>query len=427
MTRSFNRLFGNDAQSSGGSIPLLSLVPFPYSMGKLINSEGRTFLRSGQIAKTGYDPSLQAIAESNFLFESCYQTLDMTAFSQAMKGIDTDGAGGWMVAGHRQSNAPYLLYTPDDGETWSSINFPWPTTHVVQDVISGKNGVWIVMLSYYSSGTTTYYVYRTTDNGANWTDITAAAILGNVNIKPNFVTNRTGVWFCWQPIEDNTVRRSLDGGATWTTVGIGWSGDQIRQMSFGGGEWFIAGGTVASGGTEDGNYSSCRWSTNNGDSWAARYIYSGLGVNSVAYCAGKWHGLSKHQLMVLSDDLTKWVYKPTSLDKDWVYHIAPGAIETVVPVLQSGYDGSMILKVGNYFARSTDGGDTIVRSNITTVDRIAVSETTACLVDSGNPVIGIAKKVVGLGIPYIPVNKNEEPLSVADERDTTAVMYMCIK
>lgn len=147
--------------------------------------------------------------------------------------LDTDGAGGWLLAfADQHTNTIRYAVSRDDGATWSTLQdlqLPAPNGGISGSVQVGMSGLaWIIMWATTDSlggtiGTDADIVFsRSLDQGATWSPtrpITAAARTDNNHEVPIDLDMRgrhaVVTWTRLQASSEAGTHRSVDAGATW--------------------------------------------------------------------------------------------------------------------------------------------------------------------------------------------------------------------
>ncbi len=161
----------------------------------------------------------------------------------SLTGTPASPQGGWesisygngvFIAynnGNGAGGSADLVARSTDGTTWSFVSLPVTPGAGIQDV-AYANGVWILV----GSGTTTTNgIFRSTDNGATWTNLTTiAAATGWRTVR--FVQ---GVWIAGatSTAVGTTVARSTNNGSSWAfatlpSIPVGFFGDFLEVRGY---------------------------------------------------------------------------------------------------------------------------------------------------------------------------------------------------
>ena len=333
----------------GGSAPLRSLVPFPYDTPIKVTQGGMTFIRSGHGDPVDFDPSLQSWVDDNIMFVTT-QFLESTEQNTLNRGVgvDTDGAGVWMAAGYMYNASfplPSLYISTDDAVTWSAVpGLSLTNGQLVASVKSGGQGVWIVTVSNGSTGIT---MYRTTNNGQTWTNITSTAMGSSASNWRAIETNRQGVWLICFGNGATYLRRSADNGVTWTNVN--YPTQNCYALKFGGGVWIAGTGDVQASG---GYHPSIVVSTDLGLTWQAPIT---INFTDFAYVQNKWVAVYQSTIYhLVGSDFSKWNRVAPKFDDMFTDH----QYSNFTWFLNAGLDGALWMTVGSWSFRSPDRGVT---------------------------------------------------------------------
>lgn len=176
--------------------------------------------------------------------------------------ISYDEANGlWLVA---YSLTDKISYSPDNGGTWLVTPAGGGLPAGLSKIVADANGVWLATGAAASTS-----VYRSTDKGVTWTAITTGASAIHTAIS----TDNKGVWCV---TAGSTVRRSVDGGSTWT-VQFTASSTQNAISNDRNGVWLISGAS-SSGNTYK--------SVDNGLTWTLLATPVTSTVTDIAYSQG---------------------------------------------------------------------------------------------------------------------------------------------
>jgi hypothetical protein len=243
------------------------------------------------------------------------QTWQPAADFQALPGltsrslaIGTDSSkillysAGWATIDSSGTQAGVVRASADSGRTWTVLDlwYPtnvWPVTEY-QSFCAAPPSPALPKGALFTSGdmasdlantgTIDWIVRRSVDGGATWTlqDVLDTGVGGKdqcraIHVAPSGAiyaagiagTNQAAAGFAW------VVRRSSDGGTTWTTVDSVWSNNTISEAT--------AIGTTPSGGIfvvgRVADVWSVRRSTDGGASWTTVDSYEQSGMFSEAY------------------------------------------------------------------------------------------------------------------------------------------------
>lgn len=160
--------------------------------------------------------------ETNPLFINFGTVTTLSPANDGKDGVDDDG--GTVYAGTDDGN---LWFTHDGGTTWTQADDPdlpdpkrW-VTRVQADPADPMTAY--VTFSGFRNGDDTSYLFRTTDGGATWTDVTGDlpdAPLNDVNVIGDLlvVASDVGVFL------------SQDGGASWLALGSGLPNVPVHEL-----------------------------------------------------------------------------------------------------------------------------------------------------------------------------------------------------
>ncbi len=145
------------------------------------------------------------------------------------------------------------VYTTDAGQTWTNTDLPTgiyvSTSSICSHTICADRVASGVFYSHSGTNNTTGGVYRSTNGGANWTQMKQSPVGANpafnmlLRSTPAYLTgDATGdLWYTdggvggSQPVFNGFFWRSTDGGATWGKVNTtnGYAHDVLEVISFG--------------------------------------------------------------------------------------------------------------------------------------------------------------------------------------------------
>ncbi len=105
-----------------------------------------------------------------------------------------------------------LIKTNDQGISWYAIDAPWyGSYHAASINVLSENTYYVVAVGYYNMNYN-YLVYKSTNGGANWTNISNTfPSVSSVDI--HFINESTGFM-----VAGTSVRKTTDGGLTWNLV-----------------------------------------------------------------------------------------------------------------------------------------------------------------------------------------------------------------
>jgi hypothetical protein len=295
--------------------------------------------------------------------------LDSADFTSSNGGLyrSTDGGATWTeVWFFRGTEVQAIAYaaggtlyastffgfykSPDDGATWTQLSAPFLRSQRVNTVAPHPTdaNTLLVGLNSTSSGGRARTVWKTTDGGATWTDLSPVGTTGKdvraiaINpADPQQVAVGYGL-----TIAGTGLYVSTDGGATWANRSAGLSGGGISTVAFAGGALLVGGG----------NGSGLYRSPNLGQSWTSlTNTWPTLSARSVAVDP------SDPQVIIVGTD-ADGVYRSINGGSSWTFAIGGTQNKTVNDVR---FVGSKVLAgVGMYgVLASTNGGATFTLSN----------------------------------------------------------------
>ena len=189
-----------------------------------------------------------------------------------------DANTGWIAGDYGGTMAGVFFYkTTDGGKTWSNQSLPAPTS--MPDAFTSQNDacsayppqfmdantgfMWVKCSDFSSSiPKATAWAYETTNDGIDWTALTALP----KGIGSLFFLNSTTGWFMGATSTDPTqaqydISRTTDGGKTWTElIKPNWSG----TMDFISGQ---VGWIIATAGSDQTLAKALVQTTNGGSTW----------------------------------------------------------------------------------------------------------------------------------------------------------------
>jgi hypothetical protein len=169
------------------------------------------------------------VFKSNDGGETWVRTLD-DIWVSFLAGSPTDAATVYAGSG------PWIYKTLDAGETWSQPGSlsGWIAGLVIHPRESSI--VYAVGQGYDYWGLTRGSVVRTTDGGTRWSDVTPGGIEGATAVTVDGVSSSTlyigtAPYLYSDSTTPNDVKRSEDGGVTWTSAGAGLGGRRIEVLA----------------------------------------------------------------------------------------------------------------------------------------------------------------------------------------------------
>ena len=140
-------------------------------------------------------------------------------------GKDGSNNPRWFISTNASAELRYSADPPGGDETWSSIDLPG-TADKVRTVEYGVNGTWI-------TASKNDNVFRSTDGGDTWTEITAVAAAAGTLLC--LATDGAGTWLAGGT---SKVLKSYDDGLNWY-VSLAGTG-QTNGVEYNNGVWFVA-------------------------------------------------------------------------------------------------------------------------------------------------------------------------------------------
>ncbi len=238
-------------------------------------------------------------------------------------------------SGHLFWQLGFLLnLSTDGGVTWQDINNGrWTNGGAV--VINTSDDIFVA--------TNTQYVWRSTDNGSSWTQLTGipgARSLG-INSQQHLFAGRSG-----------KIYRSIDNGDNWEIVYTdSSSSNTVLKFAFNGSNNIY--GVIWSKGVIK--------STDGGNSW--NYVNNGLPLDYTNTITAN----SSNDIFVgkaLSDGIGGGVYRSTDGGNSWT-EFSSGLINSSVRSLAVSFNGDLFAgtSVGGIFSRSSAGSNWIQSNN----------------------------------------------------------------
>ena len=323
-------LFGG---GGGGGTPLGGVVELSDAYANVVEIDGMTFMRSGFIAESGFDPSLAQLAAVPSVWS-------FTPFNIASLGLVRGVAGAnntWVAAGGYSR----LARSVDDGLTWSLI-IVVPSTSP-GGVATDGNGVWVCS----GAGSDVVGFRRSIDDGVTWTSPTGlpTTTTQGVGGGQTITTDKNGTWLgCYSHAASNLMYRSTDNGASWALSSSGITANQVLEA-------VVMNQTGVCLTTRLGNNSTSFFvSTNSGASWTTRSRpQSGVAASIFVNAAGN--------LFVCFTDKTLW--RSNDLGVTWFSIPSFAALGVTANRLEEDENGAITAACeGGKVAYSGDGGDT---------------------------------------------------------------------
>jgi hypothetical protein len=171
-----------------------------------------------------------------------------------------EGRGVWIATGNTTSATNNIMYSADDGVTWTAARFTTTGGAVTTGparCMPSNDGTWIATLVAASTS-----VYRSTDMGQNWAPIVTGASAAHSALS----TDHQGVWCV---VAAQTIRRSWDDGLTWEVKLAASAAALTGITNDKRGTWMASGTTAAS---------NTYRSVDNGMNWV---VLGGIGTTNV--------------------------------------------------------------------------------------------------------------------------------------------------
>ncbi len=162
---------------------------------------------------------------------STWATVDQLPATSGAVGVATDNSGDVFVAGYArnpttQQDDHLVRRSADAGTTWSSLQDPAAFTEVKDIAVSGDgNTIFLVGCAPNASGSANnWIVSRSTDGGVTWSTVDQFALAGSNNRANAITADAAGNLYVVGQADAGSnhttwiVRRSQDGGTTWSTV-----------------------------------------------------------------------------------------------------------------------------------------------------------------------------------------------------------------
>jgi photosystem II stability/assembly factor-like uncharacterized protein len=165
---------------------------------------------------------------------SSYQTPpgSSAAYWDISFGHDDSDNPRWIISTNTSTELRYSADPTAGDGSWTSINFPG-SADKCRTVEYGTNGTWI-------AGSKNDNVFRSTDGGDSWTEITAVA--SGAGIMLCLATDGAGTWLAGG--KGSSVLKSTDDGLNWYVSGT--SVGQVNGLEYNNGVWFLASNTTTS-------------------------------------------------------------------------------------------------------------------------------------------------------------------------------------
>ena len=159
-----------------------------------------------------------------------YQTWDLVSAPGIGTNwwIDINETTGRFLATSGSTNA----LTSSNGSSWTVVSLPAAATNLIFGT-KGWNGNTVVAANY---GSTTNHLYRSTDNGANWSSVadstTWSSVPENNRRYAQSVANKGSRFIALIGQGNRRMSISTDDGATWTTPEINTQWDDFASNIF---------------------------------------------------------------------------------------------------------------------------------------------------------------------------------------------------
>ena len=147
-------------------------------------------------------------------------------------GKDSVNNPRWFISTNADPELRYSADPPSGDGSWSSIDLPG-TADKVRTVEYGVNGTWI-------AASKNDNVFRSTDGGATWAEITAVA--SGAGTMYCLATDGEGTWLAGG--SGTSILKSYDDGLNWYVSGT--SVGQVNGVEYNNGVWFLASNTTTS-------------------------------------------------------------------------------------------------------------------------------------------------------------------------------------
>jgi hypothetical protein len=140
-----------------------------------------------------------------------------------VKGIAVDSSGNASIAGDSigpdfpsvhplpaaQPSVKSLFVTNDGGSTWRNLNNGLPATNINSLAVDPSNPSTLY-------AATSIGIYKSVSAGANWTQLLpSVTVANNVVVDPKHPST---VYVTYPNSPQDSLAKSVDGGATWTTI-----------------------------------------------------------------------------------------------------------------------------------------------------------------------------------------------------------------
>jgi photosystem II stability/assembly factor-like uncharacterized protein len=146
------------------------------------------------------------------------------SFNVSWTDLASPASGVLLAAGYDEDGGIYR--STDGGQTWVQVLAQFVVSIAFENATTGI-----------AVGVDTGAVWRTTDGGMNWSEVQAQGAMGFYRI----VSPAPGVYVALQ-LENGSykIRRSADGGLTWSTVASAAGGDALTDVAFANGSLGVA-------------------------------------------------------------------------------------------------------------------------------------------------------------------------------------------